>query len=231
MTFEIPLTLALEASQTSAAVALLGPAGLRIERPLPTGERSAKGLAPAIQALLAEARRSLSELGLIAVTIGPGSFTSLRVGVTTAKTLAYALETPVIGIGSLDALASQVPPGTVVDVGIDAGRGQVYAGRFDTSQPGLPKSLAPVEAVDLAAWQRALGDGWVTGPILAKPGLTWPEAIRQTPAATWNLQAATVGDLALLRYQAGERDDLWKLAPLYVRSSAAEERRAGRRSD
>jgi tRNA threonylcarbamoyladenosine biosynthesis protein TsaB len=231
MTLEIPLTLAIEASQTSAAVALLGPAGLRIERPLPADERSAKGLAPAIKALLAEVGRSLSELGMIAVTVGPGSFTSLRVGVTTAKTLAYALKTPVLGIGSLEALTAQAMPGSVVAVGIDAGRGQVYAGRFDTSQPGMPRSLAPVEAVDLADWQATLGDGWVTGPILAKPSLTWPKAARQTPATTWNLQAATVGDLALLRYQAGERDDLWKLAPLYVRSSAAEERRAARRSD
>jgi tRNA threonylcarbamoyladenosine biosynthesis protein TsaB len=231
MTFEIPLTLALEASQTSAAVALLGPAGLRIERLLPADERSAKSLAPAIKALLAEAGRSLNELGLIAVTSGPGSFTSLRVGVTTAKTLAYALKTPLLGIGSLEALAAQAPSAPLVSVGMDAGRGQVYAGRFDTSQPGLPRSLAPVEAVDLAAWQVALGDGWVTGPILAKPNLTWPKTVLQAPAATWSLQAATVGELALLRYQAGERDDLWKLTPLYVRSSAAEERRAGRRSD
>ncbi len=221
----MPLTLALEASQTAASVALLDAQGMLAERVLAPGERSARFLAPAIQALLAGADRRLADLRLVAVSVGPGSFTSLRVGVTTAKTLAFALGIDVIGIGSLDALAAQAPPAPRVDVGIDAGRGQVYAGVFDTSQPGLPRSLAPVAAIDLAEWQASV-TGWVTGPILAKPGLTWPTSARMTTADTWNLRAATVGALALERHRRGERDDLWRLAPLYVRTSAAEERRA-----
>lgn len=224
----MPLTLALEASQTAASVALLDAQGVLAERVLAPGERSARFLAPAIQALLAGADRRLADLRLVAVSVGPGSFTSLRVGVTTAKTLAYALGIDVIGIGSLDALAAQAPPAPRVDVGIDAGRGQVYAGSFDTSQPGLPRSLAPVAAIDLPEWQAGL-ESWVTGPILAKSGLHWPASARLTEASTWNLRAATVGALALVRHQARERDDLWRLAPLYVRTSAAEERRAGKK--
>lgn len=223
----MPLTLAIEASQTAAAVALLDAQGLLADHVLAPGERSARFLVPAIQALLAGAGRRLAELRLVAVSIGPGSFTSLRVGVTTAKTLAYALGTDLIGIGSLDALAGQAPPAPRVDVGIDAGRGQVYAGSFDTSQPGLPRSLAPVAAIDLAEWQAGVA-GWVTGPILAKPGLNWPASARLTEASAWNLHVATVGALALVRHRAGERDDLWRLAPLYVRTSAAEERRAAK---
>jgi hypothetical protein len=63
---------------------------------------------------------------------------------------------------------------------------------------------------------------------LAKPGLHWPASALLTEADAWNLRAATVGALALERHRTGERDDLWRLAPLYVRTSAAEERRAAK---
>jgi tRNA threonylcarbamoyladenosine biosynthesis protein TsaB len=223
-----PFILAIEASSTTASLALLAGDEPPLEWALAPTERSARALAPAIRDLLAAAGHRLSDVGLIAVTLGPGSFTSLRVGVTTAKTLAYAVGADLIGVGSLEALAAQAPAARRVSAGIDAGRGQVYAGRFDTTGPGLPRALEPIQAIDLAAWQATLGDDWVTGPILAKLGLTWPIGLRRANEADWDLRAATVGRLAGLRHQAGARDDLWRLAPLYVRTSAAEERRAAR---
>lgn len=223
-----PLILAIEASSATASLALLAGDEPPLEWALPPTERSARSLAPAIRDLLAAAGRRLTDVGLIAVTLGPGSFTSLRVGVTTAKTLAYAMGADLIGIGSLEALAAQAPGAPRISVGIDAGRGQVYAGRFETTGAGLPRALEPIQAIDLVTWQATLGDDWVTGPILAKPGLTWPKGLRRANETDWDLRAATLGRLASRRHQTGERDDLWRLAPLYVRASAAEERRAAR---
>jgi tRNA threonylcarbamoyladenosine biosynthesis protein TsaB len=193
---------------------------------LDPGQRSARALAPAIRALVRAAGRELREVELVAISLGPGSFTGLRVGIVTAKTLAYALSAEVLGLGSLEVIAAQAPPAARLAVAIDAGRGQVYAARFDTAAGGDPQALAPVELLDLNSWLASLSPSdLVSGPILRKPHLALPPGVSTSEPETWDPKAATLAELARGRYAAGQRDDLWRLAPLYVRLSAAEERR------
>ncbi|MGZ5948394.1 MAG: tRNA (adenosine(37)-N6)-threonylcarbamoyltransferase complex dimerization subunit type 1 TsaB [Caulobacteraceae bacterium] len=98
-------------------------------------------LAPMAQAVMAEAGLSFDKLDRIAVTVGPGSFTGLRVGIAFAKGLALALGKPAVGIGTLEALAADAEG--LVFPAIDARRGQLYLQAFENERPLMaPDALA-----------------------------------------------------------------------------------------
>src|SRR5208337_2248427 len=105
--------LALETSELTGSVAVAADGKVLAELQLDPQQRSAQWLAPAIRSLLERVGWQPREIGLIAVTIGPGSFTGLRVGVATAKILAYATGAQVLGIGTLEAIATAAPDGVV----------------------------------------------------------------------------------------------------------------------
>ncbi len=99
--------LALETSNRQTSLALLEAGSLVSERWLSAEPRVAQSLIPAIQDELKNAGWSSEDLQLIAVSQGPGSFTGLRVGITAAKTLAYAWQVPVLGVNTLEVIAHQ----------------------------------------------------------------------------------------------------------------------------
>ncbi|HWC91080.1 MAG TPA: tRNA (adenosine(37)-N6)-threonylcarbamoyltransferase complex dimerization subunit type 1 TsaB, partial [Pirellulales bacterium] len=101
--------LALETSGLSGSVALLDAGRPLAELPLPVGQRSAQSLVPTIDALVRQLDWRLEQIGLVAVTSGPGSFTSLRIGVSTAKCLAYAWGAEIQGVSTLEVIARQAP--------------------------------------------------------------------------------------------------------------------------
>ncbi len=98
---------------------------------------------PALDALLADEGLAPTNLGGVAVDVGPGSFTGTRVGVTAAKTLAWALRVPVVGVLSLRAIARAAPPDLEVLALRDAGRGQVYFARYGRTEEGVRPELVP----------------------------------------------------------------------------------------
>jgi tRNA threonylcarbamoyladenosine biosynthesis protein TsaB len=107
-------------------------------------------LAPMAQLVMADAGLSFDRLNRIAVTVGPGSFTGLRVGVAFAKGLALALDAPAVGIGTLEALAAEGQG--LVFAAIDARRGQLYLQAFEDGRALMaPDALsAEVAAARLA---------------------------------------------------------------------------------
>jgi tRNA threonylcarbamoyladenosine biosynthesis protein TsaB len=106
-----------------------------------------EALAPMVAAVMAEAGLAFDALEAIGVTVGPGSFTGLRVGLAFAQGLGAALNLPVTGLLTLDALAASLPPGSgTVAAVIDARRGQVYARLFDEDAPVDEAQALAVEA-------------------------------------------------------------------------------------
>lgn len=143
--------LAIESSARECSVAALdgqsGAARLICELPV-TGGRTAQALAPTIKNLLDSVDWSVAAIELVAVTVGPGSFTGLRIGVTTAKTLAYAVGAQVIGVNTLAVLADQVVNADrALWTVIDAQRQELFAARFDGDQRcGRPPDRATLGA-------------------------------------------------------------------------------------
>jgi tRNA threonylcarbamoyladenosine biosynthesis protein TsaB len=171
---------------------------------------------------------SPGDVKLVAVSVGPGSFTGLRVGVTTAKTLAYTLGADVIGVNTLEAIATRAPDDVAcLWAVIDAYRHQVFAAKFVREPNDTFRLSIPIQLLDIDRWLECLRPGDpVTGPALRKYACRIPASVQMLDASLWSPTASCVGQLGWQHYQRGARSSLWSLAPLYLRPSAAEERRA-----
>jgi tRNA threonylcarbamoyladenosine biosynthesis protein TsaB len=228
--------LALETSGRSGSLALFesderaGELTLRSESHLPEDQRTAKCLAPALKRVLADAGRPPASLGLIAVTVGPGSFTGLRIGVTTAKTLAYTTGAKLVGISTLAVLAHQGgrPESRTWSV-LDAQRDELFAQVYAVSDD---LALAPDEAsiCRVDEWLAKLQPGdAVVGPILTRLHNRLPSELVTFDPIFWEPTARAVGELGWRRFLAGHLDDPFQLIPRYHRRSAAEEKRSPQR--
>jgi tRNA threonylcarbamoyladenosine biosynthesis protein TsaB len=193
---------------------------------LPADQRSAQSLAPALRDLLAQAEWKPDSIGLVVVAVGPGSFTGLRIGVTTAKTLAYATGAEIIGVNTLAVLADQAPPSpSALWTVIDAQRGELFVAKFELAENRRSFMVRDTTILGQDAWLAELRPGdRLTGPALRRVSPRLPEGVATVPEELWQPTAASVGRVGWLAYAAGQRDDVWKLVPNYYRLSAAEEK-------
>ncbi len=228
--------LAFETTDRQGSLAALEGSDLLAEIPLAAGQRSAQSFAPALVQLWKTVGWKPSDVQLVAVASGPGSFTGLRVGVTAAKTLSYAVGCPLVAVDALEAIARQTAVAGDLDAGnwpvglwavIDAQRQQLFAARFEIAEQGaLPTFQQPTQIMDISAWLDELRPGEiVSGPGLEKIQERLPAGIVLADRSVWRPRAATVGLLAHRDFLAGRRDDPFQLSPRYLRKSAAEEQR------
>jgi tRNA threonylcarbamoyladenosine biosynthesis protein TsaB len=220
--------LALETSGRFGSVAAADDDKLLLEKELDQSKRSAASLAPALKELLAQVGWRPADVELTAVTVGPGSFTGLRIGVATAKAFAYAIGSDVIGVNTLDAIARRAPAGQTARLAaaIDAGRGQVFAAAFERDASNQWQAIGETTLESIDDWLAQLSpDIAATGPALLTLADRIPAGVPVVDQSLWLPTAAGVAEIARLRFQAGQRDDVWTLAPLYLRRSAAEETR------
>ncbi|MGA2067250.1 MAG: tRNA (adenosine(37)-N6)-threonylcarbamoyltransferase complex dimerization subunit type 1 TsaB [Thermoguttaceae bacterium] len=217
--------LALETTEAIGSVAAAAGDKLLAQQQLNPAQRSAQSLAPAIRALLEEVGWRPGDVELVAVSVGPGSFTGLRVGVTTAKVFAYAVGAGVLGINTLEVIAAAAPPEvTSLHAVMEAQRGDVVAQAFRRDPNGWLQPAGPAPLVPLRAWLAGLPPGAiVSGPGLVRAG-DLPPGVAALDPAYWAPTAANVARLAQRHYAAGRRDDLWGLIPHYSRRPAAEEK-------
>lgn len=151
------ILLAIDAAGTRLQLALAKADGSvdTLVEDMPKGH--AERIFPAIAELLARNGAAYADLGRIAVTTGPGSFTGVRVGLSAARGLGLALGIPVVGVPTLEAISLASPPGRPTSVLLDARRGEAWFQRF--SAPGVPAAgteLLPMETARARAGPAAL---------------------------------------------------------------------------
>ena len=227
--------LAIESSATAASAALCEDEELIAQTFQHSGLTHSRTLLPMVLAMLEQCGAGLEGVDLVAVAAGPGSFTGLRIGVSTAKGLAWPGNKPCAGVSTLEAMAwSLAHTGAIVVPVMDARRGQLYNALFRGTGEGLER-LAPDRAIaadDLAAELAALpgdkilvGDGALLARrLLGERGLELtvaPPHLRLQSA--WGVAR---GALELARR--GELTDAAGLAPVYHRLSQAERERLAR---
>lgn len=180
-------------------------------------------LAPAIQELLTQCNLTMEKINALGVAIGPGSFTSLRVGLALAKGLAFARGIPLIGIPTLDILAHAQPMSELpLAVAIHAGRGRYALGWYKNIR-GAWQAEGPARVVSV----EALKDE-VQSPSLVCGEFT--DEVRQKIESNKNAQLTSMEDsqrkpavlakLAWMRLQNGDVDDVASLAPIYLHTAA-----------
>lgn len=218
--------LALETTEAIGNLAAFSCGKMLLQMDLEPILRSAQSLAPGVKLLLEQVGWRPSDVQLVAVTTGPGSFTGLRVGVAFAKTFAYVVGAGVLGIDTLEAIVHGLPSDLPsVACAMDAQRGEVVANTFHRTGAGDFLSIGPNQRIDADAWLQSLPRGMaVTGPVLGKLANQLPEGIVAVDQRYWRPRASAVAQLAYRDYLAGRRQDLWNLLPVYSRRSAAEEK-------
>ena len=191
-----------------------------------------KEIVSSLETVFNEVKWKPEDIDLIAVSIGPGSYTGLRIGVTCAKTLAYGLGKPVIDVPTLDVLAENIKDDVkhICPV-IDAKRKRVYACTYDRNNNRNKRTadfliITPDELIDILPESTLIfGDGVAPyKEIFAQGNITIEEDEKPGIAEAFN-----VARLGLERYEQGERCEINSLIPLYLRKSEAEEKLEERR--
>ncbi|HSE92444.1 MAG TPA: tRNA (adenosine(37)-N6)-threonylcarbamoyltransferase complex dimerization subunit type 1 TsaB [Methylomirabilota bacterium] len=217
--------LAVETSTLAGGVALLDGDRLRGEYLLDVTVTHSERLMPAIDRLLGDAGWPPESLEALAVAVGPGSFTGLRIGLAAVKGLALALGLPIAAVPTLDAMAETLPFAAMpVCPVLDARKGEVYSCLYRWEGAGMRRdwdyvALAPdALAARLTEPAILLGDG---ASLIRSPHARLAPPHRRGPSP------AAVGVLGRARLAAGQTARAAELVPIYLRPSEAELKRGG----
>jgi tRNA threonylcarbamoyladenosine biosynthesis protein TsaB len=220
--------LAVDTSTRTGSVAILDGDILVAELQLTSLETHAKRLMCAIDTLLGMAGMGIGECDGFAVSIGPGSFTGLRIGISAIKGLAFALGKPVAGVSTLDALAFQFPwfPNQVCPL-LDARKGEVYTALYKPDGTGGWEKLVSDCVVEPGPWLGQIqdvclfvGDGTLVYRKLIEE--TRGSRARFAPPSFNTVRASVVGALGLKQIASLQTEDVGLLVPQYIRRSDAE---------
>ncbi len=220
--FESKVVLAIDTSTAYAGVAFLKHGKLMAEHIWEAGRNHTIQLLPALNSLLGHSGITLNDVGAIAVAQGPGSFNGLRVGIATAKGLAYSLQVPIVAISTLEVEAyQQLPSDLPICAMHDAGRKEIAAALFQSINGSwerrLPEHITKVEDLLAELKDRTLFCGEV--PEWARPIIT--ETLGDRAVLSEGVGAVrrvgVLADLGWRRLTSGREDDLMTLQPLYLR--------------
>jgi tRNA threonylcarbamoyladenosine biosynthesis protein TsaB len=222
-----PRSLILETSGREGQVAIAEGATIVAAVRLDQTRRHARDLAPAVVGLLDRQGWKPRDVQALFVSRGPGSYTGLRVGIMSAKAFAYAAGCCLIVVDTFAAVAAQAPASVLaVDVLADAQQDRVYAQSYSRpSEGGEMQAVTALGIQPFAEWLAKRNKHHVVaGPALESLRPRLPAEVNVSDPATWNPRPESILQLGLTRWQAGERDDVYEVEPLYLRPSAAEEK-------
>jgi tRNA threonylcarbamoyladenosine biosynthesis protein TsaB len=196
------------------------------------GRRHARTLVAEVRSLLAHLAVAPQRLDAVAVSIGPGSFTGLRVGVVCAKTLAYAVPMPLVAVDTFLAIAAQSPEGiSSVQIVGDGQRGDLYVGRYQQTSQGTWRRSGDIGIRSAEAWLESLGSqDAASGPGLSRHLDEVTRRCRVLPARCHHPRAATIALLGFEGAASHEFADVWTIEPFYLRRSGAEEKADARKT-
>ena len=227
--------LALETSARAVSAAISEDGRILASGYQDTGLTHSRTLMPIVEHLFRNTALDLRDMDAVAVAVGPGSFTGIRIGVSAAKGLAFSVDKPAIGVSTLAAMARNVSFfGGLIVCAMDARRNQVYNALFESGEDGVPRRLTPDRAIGLEALAEelrrdprpkvAVGDG---AQLCAGYLRTHGVACRLAPAWLVMQCAASVA----LEAEGGTPVSARELRPVYLRPPQAVPLAERRQSD
>jgi tRNA threonylcarbamoyladenosine biosynthesis protein TsaB len=236
------LILAIETSSRMGSVAIGDRNGLMAESMFSGAMRHSAEIIPTLQRLLEQAQAGPEDLRQVCLSIGPGSFTGLRIAVTMAKALHLANQVRIVSVDTLDVIASNVPltcdAAQVVAPILDAKRDQFFVAVYERqgrSQAGLPVQGRPDQVTTPGGWVKVQADSILTSAQFVErfadpnrpvavlgDGLVYHRERFQVPGvrvldeAWWSPTAAAVYHLGLRKVLAGQFEDPLRLVPTYL---------------
>jgi tRNA threonylcarbamoyladenosine biosynthesis protein TsaB len=220
--------LAIDTSTRVGSIALVEGPLLKAQNILDIRATHNQRLLPGIERILTDAGWSLDDLDGFAVSLGPGSFTGLRIGLSIVKGLAWATGKPLVGVPTLDGLAANVSfvPYMICPI-LDARKGEIYAALYRQGDEGIPERLTSYMAIKpeemlalISETTVIIGDGLLSHGDYLRRELG--NLLVLAPPHLSVIHASSVAWLGWHRLRSGEFEDVSSCTPLYVRPSEAE---------
>ncbi len=209
--------LALDTATSAVTAAVHDGTRVLAKESIPEARRHAETLAPTIDLVMKRAGLAPSDLSGVAVGVGPGPFTGLRVGLVTATTLGFVLDIPVYGVCSLDAIAYEVAAAGSCEeflVATDARRKEVYWARYTAVAGGVHRHGEPAVAT-ADSLDRDMRDL----PVAGRGPLLYPQSFPQVIEVA-DVDAGLLGALVVARRRDG--GELLQPRPMYLRQPDAQ---------
>ena len=209
--------LGIETATRAASVAVIFNGKILAESLCESPQSFSETLMPRVEEVI-KISGAFEKLDAVAVSIGPGSFTGLRIGLATAKALAYAWNIKIIGVPTLQAMAYNFPSAKVLPL-IDAQKNRAYSQLFDNFLPQSDLEVRPIDEI-ISEAGKSDGEIFLCGDVLNKIKVPLPPNVKLAPP---HLRMPRASCVAICAEDLGKVDNVMNLEPLYIRRAEAEE--------
>ena len=208
--------LGIETATRAASVAVIFDGKVVAETLRESPQSFSETLMPQVEEVI-KISGAFENLDAVAVSIGPGSFTGLRIGLATAKALAYAWGIKIIGVPTLQAMAYNFPASKVLPL-IDAQKNRAYCQLFDKTSALSQLEVRPID--EAITWAGSLdGEIFLCGDAFHKIKIPLPSNVKLAPP---HLRMPRASSVAICAGDLGKVDNVMNLEPLYIRRAEAE---------
>lgn len=212
--------LGIDTATRAASVAVIFDGKILAETVRESPQSFSETLMPQVEEVI-KVSGAFRKIDAVAVSMGPGSFTGLRIGLATAKALAYAWGIKIIGVPTLDALAYNFPAAKVLPL-IDAQKNRAYCQLFSDANAMTELEVRPIDEA-VAELAKVDGEIFLCGDVLHKIKISLPMNVKIAPPNLKMPRASSVALLGKILLEAGKIANVMNLEPLYIRRAEAEE--------